>query len=233
MIGPVMDKPGIVELSIVLLCAAGSGCSATSPDRPGAEPGSDVRNCGIETLCLQSLPDWGALGCSRSSICGSFIERNRCFREQPWDACPAGYDCITYNTSTCVGAPIGHWCQNDLDCGIESFPGPRRGVCLHETNREQVSWPDGYCSALCFSRNNDPATGANRDCTSSRFFTVGVCAPIDSRDFCLVHCRDDSDCRSFEGYRCGTFGDGGVSGCAPWALVVDAGQPVDQVVGAD
>jgi hypothetical protein len=93
---------------------------------------------------------------------------------------------------------VGDPCYNETDC--MSVPGAGR-MCLTSV-AGVLSFPGGYCSAVCTS-GADCGPGAE-------------CVELYGSDYCLKTCTSVSECRASEGYECTTLP--GVTGgpyCVP------------------
>jgi hypothetical protein len=96
--------------------------------------------------------------------------------------------------SGCVGDP----CYTSTNC--TEVPGAGR-LCMN-TVGGVLSFPGGYCSAVCTSA---------ADCG-----TGGDCVDLFGIDnYCLKRCSSGTDCRTSEGYECTTLPGGTTTYCIP------------------
>ena len=91
-------------------------------------------------------------------------------------------------TDTSTGGVVGDPCYSSTDCS--DVPGAGR-LCMN-TIGGVLSFPGGYCSAVCTS---------SADCGAG-----AACVDLYGIDnYCLKECSAPADCRTSEGYDCTTL----------------------------
>jgi hypothetical protein len=105
-----------------------------------------------------------------------------------------------------TGGVVGDACYTTTDCS--GVPGAGR-ACLTSL-MGYITFPGGYCSAMCTS-------GA--DCGSG-----AACVNLmDYGDYCLKQCSSDGECRTGEGYSCEPVAGAPGSYCIPPISYPDGG----------
>ncbi len=165
-------------------CEGGVCLAQTAAD--GTPTGDSGGYCTAD--CLDGRPD----SCPDGATCLDGLCRKSC--AEAGDCRGAPYACVD---GTCrldpAGLPFGRACARHDDCGGTA-------ACL--TAAESAgTFPGGAC---VLSDDCDPATGSG--CAAAGACVALVDSDAQGNEFelptCVAACRQDSDCRVADGYRC-------------------------------